>query len=272
MYVVIDGIRYHVEVRGDGQVPLVLLHGFTGDYSTWTPFCECLGKYRTLITPDIVGHGKTESPDTLSRYHINAAAADLKGILDQLGIKQVDILGYSMGGRLALTFAVLFPEHVRKLILESTSPGLPSESERLHRRMKDAELANFIKVQGLSQFVEYWEDIPLFSTMRRVPSEIQQKIREQRLNNSPTGLANSLLGMGTGSQPSWWEKLRELTCEVLLLTGAEDRKFCDIAERMVRDLKNSSWIVIEDSGHAIHVEQPEKFGTIVNDFLSKENK
>ncbi|MEH7304331.1 2-succinyl-6-hydroxy-2,4-cyclohexadiene-1-carboxylate synthase [Neobacillus drentensis] len=272
MDIVIDGIHYHVEVYGDGLVPLILLHGFTGDSTTWAPFHECMGKLTKLVIPDIIGHGKTDAPDDVSRYEIEAAASDLKGILNQMGFEQVDLLGYSMGGRLALTFSHLFPGRVRKLILESSTPGLETEDERQQRRMKDAELAHFINAQGISAFVDYWEEISLFSTLKRLPLESQQKIREQRLNNSPTGLANSLLGMGTGSQPSWWGKLGELSCEVLLLTGAEDHKFCHIAERMMKELKNSSWVVIEDSGHAIHVEEPEKFGTIVSDFLSKENK
>jgi 2-succinyl-6-hydroxy-2,4-cyclohexadiene-1-carboxylate synthase len=272
MNIIIDGIHYHVEICGEGVAPLVLLHGYTGDSSTWTPFRDAWGKHSKLIIPDIIGHGKTDSHALLSRYQIESVALDLKKILDEMGVKQFDLFGYSMGGRLALTFALLFPGRVRKLILESASPGLATENERQLRRMKDAELAKFIKDQGMSSFVDYWEEIPLFSTMKRLPSSVQQVIREQRLNNSPTGLVNSLLGMGTGFQPSWWDKLNELTCEVLLLTGAEDRKFCDIAEKMMQVLKNSSWVVIDDSGHAIHVEEPEKFGTIVSDFLSSENK
>ena len=267
---VINGIQYHVEVCGKESIPLVLLHGFTGDTSTWTPFYDAWGQHSKLIIPDIIGHGQTDSPDVLSRYQIESVAADLKTLLDQFDCKQVDLLGYSMGGRLALTFALLFPERVRKLILESTSPGLATEKERQLRRMKDAELAQFIKEQGLNSFVDYWEEIPLFSTMKLLSAASQQIIREQRLNNSPTGLINSLLGMGTGSKPNWWGKLNKLSCEVMLLTGEKDKKFCDIADKMMKELKNSSWVIIENSGHAIHVEEPEKFGTIVSDFLSKE--
>jgi 2-succinyl-6-hydroxy-2,4-cyclohexadiene-1-carboxylate synthase len=272
MKMVIDGVQYHVEVSGEGSIPLVLLHGFTGDTSTWTPFYDAWGKNARLISPDIIGHGKTDSPNVLSRYQIESVAKDLKAILDHLDIKQVDLLGYSMGGRLALTFAILFPTQVRKLILESTSPGLETENERQLRRMKDAELAKFIKEQGIRSFVDYWEEIPLFQTMKCLPSASQQVIRNQRLNNSPTGLANSLLGMGTGSQPNWWGKLTELPCEVLLLTGEKDKKFCEISDKMMKELKISSWFVIEGCGHAIHVEEPEKFDTIVSDFLSKEYK
>ncbi|MDR7077694.1 2-succinyl-6-hydroxy-2,4-cyclohexadiene-1-carboxylate synthase [Neobacillus niacini] len=265
-----NGIRYHVEVCGEG-FPLLLLHGFTGDSSTWTSFCSVWGKHSRLIIPDIIGHGQTELPEDLNRYQMEAAAADLIFILDQLGIEKVDMLGYSMGGRLALTLAITYPERIRKLILESASPGLKTEEERMQRRMKDGELANFINKHGIQSFVDYWEAIPLFSTMNNLSAPIKESIRIQRLFNNARGLANSLLGMGTGSQPSWWEKLNLLNCEVLLVTGEKDEKFCMIAEKMQSGIKRATWIVINNCGHAIHVEQKEKFGTIVSDFLLIQN-
>lgn len=267
MRIKVNDITYHVEVCGEG-FPFLLLHGFTGDSSTWTPFCPVWGKHSKLIIPDIIGHGKTESPEDISRYKIESAAEDLILLMDQLGIEQVDLLGYSMGGRLALTLAFLYPERVRKLILESASPGIRTYEERLQRRMKDAELADFIKDQGVETFVDYWEAIPLFSTMGNLPDSMKELIREQRLSNNAKGLRNSLLGMGTGSQASWWGKLDLLGCEVLLLTGEMDEKFCNIAEKMAEEMNRASWIVINDCGHAIHVESKEKFGTIVSDFLS----
>ncbi|MEH7492322.1 2-succinyl-6-hydroxy-2,4-cyclohexadiene-1-carboxylate synthase [Neobacillus niacini] len=268
MLVKIKGINYHVEVCGEG-FPLLLLHGFTGDSSTWTPFCPVWGTHSKLIIPDIIGHGGTDSPGDINYYQMESAAEDLILLLDLLGIEKIDLLGYSMGGRLALTLAILYPERVRKLILESASPGLKTNEERVLRRMKDEELANFINDQGIVSFVDYWEAIPLFSTMSSLPNSIKESIREQRLSNNAKGLANSLLGMGTGSQASWWSKLDLVSCEVLLLTGEKDEKFCKIAEKMLEDMRKASWIAINDCGHAIHVEQKEKFGTIVSDFLSK---
>ena len=100
-----------------------------------------------------------------------------------MGIDKADILGYSMGGRLALSFAVLYPEFVRKLILESTSPGLESETERKNRRSQDEKLGKFILEQGIEKFVDYWENIPLFATQKGLPQAVQSAIREQRLTN-----------------------------------------------------------------------------------------
>ncbi|PLS01978.1 2-succinyl-6-hydroxy-2,4-cyclohexadiene-1-carboxylate synthase [Neobacillus cucumis] len=269
MIVVIDGIRYHVKICGDG-IPLVLLHGFTGDASTWSSFFEEWSRHSRLIVPDIIGHGKSDSPEELKHYQIESMADSLNIILDQIGVNQIDLLGYSMGGRLALTFALLYPNRVRRLILESTSPGLQTESERELRCMNDAKLAKFIIDKGMTSFVDYWENIPLFFSMKKLPASVQKKIREQRLSNSPQGLSNSLLGMGTGSQPSCWDRLDQLNSDVLILTGQEDLKFCQIAEKMVLRLKKVKWMVVKNCGHAIHVEEPEKFGTIVSDFLSTE--
>lgn len=94
----------------------------------------------------------------------------------------------------------------------------------------------------------------------------------QRLKNSKIGLANSLIGMGTGAQPSWWDELEKLPHEVLLITGSLDQKFCEIAKMMKIKIKNCRWINVEGCGHAIHVEKPEKFGTIVSGFLSQSNE
>jgi 2-succinyl-6-hydroxy-2,4-cyclohexadiene-1-carboxylate synthase len=269
MMISIDGIRYHVEIDGVG-FPLLLLHGFTGDTSTWKPFRNQWGHHSRLIIPDLIGHGKTESPQDLNRYQIESAAKDLKELLDYLNLERVDLLGYSMGGRLALTFAILYPDRVRRLILESASPGLEKDEESQLRRMKDTELAHFIIGEGMEEFVAYWEAIPLFSSMEGLSQHIKDSIRSQRLSNNPQGLANSLLGMGTGFQPSWWgAPLLNMSCEVLLLTGEVDKKFCMIAKRMQKMMRNAKWVVIKNAGHAIHVEEAEKFGTIVSDFVEQ---
>ncbi|WP_042460798.1 2-succinyl-6-hydroxy-2,4-cyclohexadiene-1-carboxylate synthase [Neobacillus dielmonensis] len=267
MIVPIQSIFYHVEVCGNGT-PFVLLHGFTGDSSTWAPFSNRWGGDRQLIIPDIIGHGQTEAPNDLHLYNIESAAYQLNCLLDQLGISKTDMLGYSMGGRLALTFSILYPNKIGKLVLESTSPGLKTEDEREARRKNDAELAKKIREKGLEEFVNHWEKIPLFHSMEQLPDETRLKIRQQRLGNSVEGLTNSLIGMGTGSQPSWWNHLQELTSEVLLVTGEKDEKFCRIAKQMLPHLKNGKWITVENAGHAIHVEEPEFFGTIISDFLS----
>lgn len=263
----IDGVRYHVERRGQG-FPLILLHGFTGDATTWEPLCEALEDQAECFAVDIIGHGKTDSPHDISRYRMMSVVDDLYLLMEKLRLAKADILGYSMGGRLALSFAEKYPRKVRKLILESSSPGLKTEEERKARREKDEQLAAFIEEKGILECVKYWENIPLFASQKKLPANVRKKIREQRLRNSPAGLAASLRGMGTGVQPSWWDDLENLDVETLLITGSLDEKFCRIAQQMSEKLPRCRRVVVPGCGHAIHVEDCEKFVTIVKEFLS----
>ena len=267
MKVEVHGVNYHVEMIGESGYPLVLLHGFTGNGSNWLPFSKRWSQHSRLIIVDIIGHGQTDAPENPERYRMEQATSDLAQLLEILGIDQADFLGYSMGGRLALSFAVSYPEKVRKLVLESASPGLKTEEERAARIKSDWKLASFIEEQGIEKFVDYWEGIPLFQSQTELSIEQRNEIRMQRLANSVTGLSGSLIGMGTGAQPSYWDDLSSISCEVLMITGERDEKFCKIAIEMNEKVKNSKWTMVHSCGHAIHVEQAEKFGTIVSEFL-----
>ena len=222
MNIEVSGVDYHVEVSGEG-FPVVLLHGFTGDISTWAECEEELKKNSRIINIDLVGHGRSSSPNSIERYEMKSVVADLRFILQSLNIDQVDMVGYSMGGRVALAFALMNPTFVRKLVLESASPGLVTEEDRRSRREQDQQLANKIKHYGIDWFVKYWGNIPLFESQKKLPALIQQRIKEQRKQNSIKGLANSLIGMGTGSQQSYWERLNEYSGNCLLYTSPSPR-------------------------------------------------
>ncbi|MCM3587987.1 2-succinyl-6-hydroxy-2,4-cyclohexadiene-1-carboxylate synthase [Mesobacillus maritimus] len=267
MKINLNDVMYNVEQSGSG-FPLLLLHGFTGSIETWYPFLPILKSQNIMI--DLLGHGKTESPSDSNRYDIQKAAEDLNLLLDQLDIEKTDVLGYSMGGRLAITFAVLFPNRVRKLILESTTPGLKRDFDRQERRERDAKLANKILSEGVEAFVRHWENIPLFQTQLNLPDKVREQIRNQRMQNNCIGLSNSLLGMGTGSQPSWWETLPTWSFPTLFLAGEWDEKFCKIGIEVASAVPNGLFMKIKNAGHAIHVEETEKFGTIVSEFLSND--
>lgn len=252
----INGLNYHYHQWGNGA-PLVMLHGFTGSGANWSHIAEALD-YHT-IAPDIIGHGLTDAPSDPARYHIEQTAADIVGLIEQLELKRVRLLGYSMGGRLALYIALNYPKKVERLILESCSPGLASEAERAQRRTQDETLAERIEREGIRAFVTLWENLPLFETRKRLSPDIQAQVRERRLQNRVVGLANSLRGIGTGVQPSLWDTLPRLRIPVTLVTGALDQKYDQIARAMAEKIPHVRHVVIPDAGHTTHLEQPEKF-------------
>jgi len=267
MRIAVNGVNYHVEAVGAGR-PLLLLHGFTGSVRTWDRFVPDWSRTWRTVAVDLIGHGETDAPEDPERYTMEHTVRDLVGILDALEIADATVLGYSMGGRTALSLAMIWPERVSGLILESTSPGLETPEQREARIRQDEALADRIMREGLERFVEYWENLPLFAGLKRLSPELQQHIRFQRLRNRPLGLANSLRGMGTGRQPSWWASLASLPMPVLLVAGEQDAKFMEIAERMVSAIPHAEFVPVPNAGHTVHVEQAELFDTIVKEFLS----
>lgn len=274
MRIPVNGVSWHVEQAGvcwkSKDVPvLVLLHGFTGAGNNWRPYVDKWGtKYRLLLV-DIIGHGQSDAPVDPSRYAMHHATADLVKILDYLQIEQCDMLGYSMGGRLALATAVRTPGRIRALVLEGSTPGIADPEERKLRVERDEALARRIERDGIAAFVSYWESLPLFASQTKLPTSVRTKIRQQRLNNREVGLANSLRGMGTGAQPSLWHKLPKLNLPVLLLAGEWDKKFCRIGRAMRDKLPQADFYEVAHAGHTVHVEQAAVFDTIVMDFLNR---
>jgi 2-succinyl-6-hydroxy-2,4-cyclohexadiene-1-carboxylate synthase len=264
-----NGLALHTVLFGAGR-PLLLLHGFTGSAATWAGLAAQLAPQRQCIALDLIGHGKSGAPADPARYTMDHAVQDIAGLLDVLGISRVDLLGYSLGGRLALQFAVAAPGRVRALILESASPGLASPAERAARIAADDALAEVIERDGIEAFVAHWEALPLWASQAELPAELRARQRTQRLANRPQGLANSLRGMGTGRQRALWDMLPTLTIPTLLLAGALDAKFSAIAQQMAATLPRADLAIIAAAGHAIHLEQPEIFGQRVAVFLEQQ--
>lgn len=270
MKVSVNGISYHVEKWGETGPVLVLLHGFTGSSGTWRKVAAHWQGYQVFAV-DLIGHGATDSPDHPARYRMERQLSDLASLFEQLDLWEITLIGYSMGGRTALAFACEYPGRIERLVLESASPGLPTEDERNARRDKDASLAKSIMDSGIEAFVDSWQEIPLFQSQKSLPESVQQEVRKERLAQSPTGLANSLLGMGTGSQASYWERLEALEMPVYLITGELDRKFEAVAKKMMRRLPHATHRSIR-AGHAIHVEKPAEFATMVKELLNGINE
>jgi len=263
LYRHVNQIKYRVDIQGEGP-PVFVLHGFTGSLHTWNQLVENHKDSFQFIRVDLPGHGGTIGD---SDFTLESVCGDLNDLLDELSLQNVHVLGYSMGGRTALSFAMLHPTRVRSLILESASPGLDSTHEQLARQVKDEGLAEEIENNGVEQFVDKWENLPMFESQKNLSSDVQESIRQERLNQSASGLAASLRGMGTGVQPSWWDKLSIFPRKVLLLTGEKDDKFCNISKEMNEHFQHSTHKIVSQAGHAIHVEQPRIFGTIVREFL-----
>lgn len=281
-----DGLAVRVVERGTGGAdsgatafPVLLLHGFTGSAEAWGQ--ELLAKLaatgRRVVAVDLLGHGGSDVPAEPPRYAMERQLDDLEEVLDALRLERAAWVGYSMGARLALGGAVRRPRRVAALVLESGSPGLALEDDRRARRAADEALAARLEglgakgadAEGMARFVDDWMAQPLFETQRGLPEELRRRERARRLEADPRGLAGTLRGLGTGSQPSLWERLGEVEVPVLLLTGRLDEKFEAIADRMAARLPAAVRASIPDAGHAVHLERPRAWLERVSGFLAE---
>lgn len=263
-------IELNVESMGAGP-PLLLLHGFTGSAAGWGPQIAAWTPFFTTLAVDLPGHGQSVSPAEVAAYAMAATVADLVAALDRLGVARAHLLGYSMGGRVALALALVHPERVGALVLESASPGLADAGERAARVAADAALVERIEREGVSAFVNYWEALPLWASQARLSPEARAALRAGRLQNNPVGLANSLRGLGTGSQPPLWDRLGDLACPTLLVAGCDDAKFSDLARQMAEAIPANELLLVHGAGHAVHLEQPAVLARLVRDFLLQHN-
>jgi 2-succinyl-6-hydroxy-2,4-cyclohexadiene-1-carboxylate synthase len=267
--IAVNGISLNVETsgRGDG-LALLLLHGFTRDARAWEPVLPCFDGYRT-VRVDLIGHGRSDSPADPARYTMTHAVEDLIALLHHLEIERTALLGYSLGGRVALQLALEAPELLWALVCESASPGIEDPAARAARIESDEALAVSLQEEGIEAFVERWQAQSLFASQPRLPAAVLEEQRRQRLENSTLGLANSLRGMGAGAQEFLLPRLHEIDLPALFVAGALDQRYAALAPKMAAEVPGAECRIIEGAGHTTHLEQPEAFAAAVTGFLSR---
>jgi 2-succinyl-6-hydroxy-2,4-cyclohexadiene-1-carboxylate synthase len=253
VHVPAGSVGIHVEVDGAGT-PVVILHGFTGDCAAMAELASFLPGRSVRV--DLVGHGRSDAPADPGNYTMEAMVVHLLAVLEHLDLEAVHLVGYSMGARTALSFAVAHPGRVRSLSLIGGTAGIADAGDAAARVAADEALAERIEAEGMAGFVDHWESLPIFESQRSLSFERRQAIRSGRLAQRPVGMANHLRGAGTGAMPPLWGDLGRLNAPVLLLAGSLDTKFVDLAREMQMLLPDAQLLTVEGVGHAAHLEAP----------------
>jgi 2-succinyl-6-hydroxy-2,4-cyclohexadiene-1-carboxylate synthase len=264
-----DALELHVHERGTGPA-LLLVHGFTGSGAAFgEAVLAPLAAHHRVLAVDLIGHGASDRPHAPERYAMAQIARDLCDVLDACALPRAAVLGYSMGARAALGLTILAPGRVAALLCEGGSPGLREAHERSARVAADEALARELESHGIAPFVERWMNLPLFATQKRLPGSILAGERERRLANDPRALAACLRGLGTGSQPSFWEALADVRVPVLLLAGALDARYGELAQAMQTRIPDARTALVADAGHTAHLERPGAYLAAVQPFIDR---
>lgn len=222
---------------------------------------------RRVIALDLPGHGRSpQATDPAARAMPGIVSAVL-GTMDALDIARAHVLGYSMGGRVALSLALAAPERLAGLGLIGASPGIADLAERAARAAADDALAARLEREGLPAFVDHWMAQPLFASQARLDPKLLAGERRRRLEQSPSALAESLRRLGTGRMPPLWDRLETLAMPCLFLAGAEDARFLSIGRAMAERSGRITVRPVPGAGHAAQLEQPDWVADCVRSFL-----
>lgn len=263
--VVINNYEYEAMIIGTGQPAWLFMHGFMGSMAEY----QDVQPKGTRIYLNLLGFGPSaQIVKPAQRFQWREQVNDLNELLNQLNIKKVNLVGYSMGARLALAYATVFPNRISKLVLEGGTAGLATQRLRQQRIIADTKKAADVVKLGMQQFISEWEQLPLFNSQRLLPLVKQKFMHDQRVNQHSENVANSLYFFGTGAMPNFLGQLSFLHVPVTLITGVHDQKFTMINQRMSQQLPQVTWHQISHVGHNVHFEQTGTVTDILNNLAT----
>jgi 2-succinyl-6-hydroxy-2,4-cyclohexadiene-1-carboxylate synthase len=260
-------VQHDERINNPDLIPIFFLHGFTVSANDWDNILKKIPNNFAPAAIDLIGHGKSDSPASLYYYSSESITQQIFHLINHFNLDKIVLAGYSMGGRAALSFAVKYPDKIQGLILESVTAGIENEEERNERIKKDENLADYILSHSIDEFIDHWMSLEIFNTQKRFSNEKLEKIKTAKLLNNIIGLSNSLKGFGTGKMKPLHQQLQTISAKALLITGELDTKFTAINSGMVKLFPNAKHEIIKNAGHNTHLEEPERFIGILNDFL-----
>ncbi|MGH3319573.1 MAG: alpha/beta fold hydrolase [Streptosporangiaceae bacterium] len=251
------GTRLYYEVRepsvrgrAASDSALLLTHGFATTSLMWRGNLEALARRRQVITWDMRGHGRSDSPRDPAEYAETVAVDDMVSILDACGVGKAVGGGLSLGGYLSLAFTLAHPERVLALLLFDTGPGFKKDEARHRWNVRAAARADAFAERGLAA----------------LPDSPEVALADHR---DAGGLAAAARGVLTQFDAHVISSLPEIRVPTLVVVGERDTAFLAAADYMTAKIPHAAKVVIDDAGHAPNVEQPETFNRVVDEFLSR---
>ncbi|MFI5281670.1 MAG: alpha/beta fold hydrolase [Candidatus Dormibacterales bacterium] len=253
-------VRLSYFVSGEGT-PVTLFHGFTQRGRSWREVISKMPEGYMWVVPDLRGHGETQTRPG-APCSMDACAGDLLRLWDHLGIGPTHLVGYSMGGRLAIHLAARHSDRVLSLCTIGAHAGLDPD-QRLGRQQGDEALAQRIESDGIEAFANYWGGLAMFAGLQRRGPGFVAQLRAERVDNKVAGLACSLRGMGAGAMEPVWAELSRVEFPCTFVAGQLDHGYVASARRLRDTVSHGRVEVVARAGHPVHLERPEAFARVL---------
>lgn len=262
-----DGEGSDACVPSDQSLPLVMLHGFAQGAHTFDDMLADWRGGRRIIRFDLIGHGGSDAPSDDARYLMDRVVDDLDDALRQLGIAEFALLGYSMGGRIALSYTERHPSSVRALILESAGLGPRNHQERDILAKRDTELSQRLSNSQPDDFFDFWDQLPLFASQMSLDPEARERLRRIQLACDFDALSRMMLGCSAAMMPDYRGMLGKWCMPILYIVGDKDLRYRPCYED-VRLLPGVETRILA-GGHDLHLENPEGIREVIEGFMAR---
>lgn len=242
-----NGVNVYYEAHGSGPT-LLLSHGYSATSHMWRGQIEALSDLCQVVTWDVRGHGRSDSPDDPTAYSEALTIDDMVAILDAVGAERAAVGGLSLGGYLSLAFHAEHPERVASLLLFDTGPGYRDDDARTSWNEMARGRARFFRRRGLES----------------IAAEADAHGDQHR---SAEGLALAAEGILQQHDARVMDNLTHITVPALVLVGAEDTAFLPATDYMASRIPGARKIVVEGAGHVANLDRPDAFNAVVREFL-----
>jgi pimeloyl-ACP methyl ester carboxylesterase len=258
---VVNGLRLHLlDWGGEGRTPVLLLHGFTGHAHAWDTLSIALQPHFHVYALDQRGHGESDPADV---YNPVVAFDDISGVLAQLGLTSLIMVGLSMGGRNAMYFTAKRPEVVQKLVIVDIGPEVSRRASQPSSGPPEPE--TWESIEQAAQHLYAGNPYPGIHYYRWV---VSHSLRQRPDGTIVWAWHPSVKERRTQADVDWWALLKSITPPTLVLRGESspvlDR---DVAERMGRDLPNGRFVEIPRAVHTLHEDNPDAVLATLKEFL-----
>jgi pimeloyl-ACP methyl ester carboxylesterase len=261
----VNGVTLYYELRGQGP-SLVLVHEFAGCYKSWQPQIDVLSAHYRILVYNCRGYPPSTVPSDLADYSQELSIEDLRQLLDHLGIERTALGGFSMGGSIALNFALTFPDRVRALILAGTGTG-SADKQQFTREF--SPIADRLEREGVQRVAEDYLRGPTRIQLFRKDPVMWRKFHADFVELSSLGLANTLRGVQL-RRPTMYELeagLRTLRVPTLVIVGDEDAPAIDASRFVAGTIPGARVLVLPGTGHTLNLEAPAAFNAAMLQFL-----
>ena len=263
----VNGIRLYYESTGSGA-PLVLVHGFGCGARSWDPQVRAFSRSRRVIAYDVRGHGVTEAPEDAALYSQDISVQDLHDLLVHLKIRRAAVGGLSMGGNIALNFALAHPEMVSRLIVADTGAGSERSGDWAAGSRAYAEAC---ESHGMEAFADLASASPLFSRYCATSPTAERFIRSCLMTHRARGIAHTAREVLI-KRPTIYAlepRLRQLRVPTLLIVGEHDEPCLKTHRFMADCIPGSTHVTLRGVGHLTNLEAPAAFNAAVKRFLAR---